>query len=162
MSANIILSKWLIFNLQTDGRKDLEKYYLQKSLGETTLGAVSTMGNLVVGGEPMMRTFWSQSTKDKALNTTPETTGDFHNAYELAMLTALYWLNLRKETDRHIKFNSIHSSQIETCIRIDSVDSSILFIDINLMFLMCIGGQMTHLIPDDPECCVFCIGLRDL
>ena len=97
------------------------------------------MGTLVVGGEPMMRTFWSQSTKDKALNTTPETTGDFYNAYELAMLTALYCLNLKKETDRHIKFNSIHSSQIETCIRIDSVDSSILFMDIHLMFLMCIG-----------------------
>ena len=28
------------------------------------------------------------------------------------------------------------------------------------MFLMCIGGQMAHLIPDDPECCVFCIGLE--
>ena len=55
------------------------------------------MGNLVVGGDPMMRTFWSQSTDDKTLNTSPETSGDFRNTYELAMLAALYCLNLNKK-----------------------------------------------------------------
>ena len=39
------------------------------------------MGSYVVEADPMIPTFWSQSTEDKTLNTTPETSGDFCNTY---------------------------------------------------------------------------------